>query len=101
MPAPRLEPQPDGSILLWIKAVPGASRSEISGVLGDRLKIRVAAPPEGGKANEAIRETLARALKIKPNQIAIHSGASNPEKILRISGIAQHQILERIRELVD
>ncbi|HSD71700.1 MAG TPA: DUF167 domain-containing protein, partial [Thermoanaerobaculia bacterium] len=39
---------------LRIKVVPGTSRSEIVGALGDRLKVRVAAPPERGKANDAL-----------------------------------------------
>ena len=43
-----------------VKAVPGSSRSRIAGVLGDRLKIQVAAPPEDGKANKAVAEVLAQ-----------------------------------------
>ena len=39
---------------LEVKVVPGASRSEVTGWLGDSLKIRVAAPPERGKANAAV-----------------------------------------------
>jgi len=91
MASPRLEQSADGSILLWIKAVPGASRDQISGLLGDRLKIRVSAPPEAGKANEAIRALLAKMLGIKRSAIAIHSGHTNPEKIVRITGLSLDQ----------
>ena len=72
-------------MLLWVKAVPGASRDAIAGELGDRLKIRVSAPPEGGKANKAICSVLAKALGIKPKQISIASGATSPKKVVRIA----------------
>ena len=90
-----METQKDGSILLWIKAVPGASRDQIAGVLSDRLKIRVAAPPENGKANKAICALLAKTIGIKVNQIEIHSGQSNPEKIIRITGLNAAEIARR------
>lgn len=78
----------DGSdVLLWIKAVPGASRDQIAGLVGDRLKVRVAAPPEGGKANKAICKLLAKALGVKASQVSIESGQANPEKIIRIAGV--------------
>jgi len=48
------------------QAVPGASRSGIAGVLGDRLKVRISAPPEAGKANDAICELIAQALASRP-----------------------------------
>ncbi len=51
-------------VLIWVKAVPGASRNEIAGVVGDRLKIRISAPPEGGKANKAICKLLASSLGV-------------------------------------
>lgn len=77
----------DGSaVRIWIKAVPGASRDQIAGILGDRLKVRVSAPAEGGRANQAICETIARTLKIKSKQVTIESGHTNPEKIVRIEG---------------
>jgi len=73
-----------GVLLVRVKAVPGAKRSEISGVLGGRLKIRVSAPPEGGKANRAICELIAKALTMKKTQVSVQSGHGSPEKVIRI-----------------
>ncbi|MFM7075771.1 MAG: DUF167 domain-containing protein, partial [Planctomycetaceae bacterium] len=49
---------------LEVKVVPGSSRDQIVGWLGDALKIKVTAPPEKGKANERVVELLAGALGI-------------------------------------
>jgi hypothetical protein len=75
----------EGGIELSIKVVPGASRSEIVGPLGDRLKIRVAAQPEAGHANRALVDLLRRWLGTK--LVEIVSGTSSPEKIVRVSGV--------------
>ena len=80
--------EPSGSILIRLKAVPGAKRDQVSGVLGDRLKVRVSAPPEGGKANKAICALLAAALGIKPRDVEIVGGQTSPEKLARVSGVA-------------
>ena len=73
---------------LRVKAVPGAKRDEIVGALGDRLKVRVSQPPEGGRANEAIRELLAARLGVALREIEIVQGATNPQKTVRICGQA-------------
>lgn len=77
----------NGRILLPIKAVPGSSRSEIAGVIGDHLKVRVSAPPEGGRANRAIVKLLAERLRIRPSDIEIVRGRAAPGKVLAIIGI--------------
>ncbi len=71
-------------VLIRVKAVPGASRQDIAGPLGDRLKIRVSAPPEGGRANKAVCVLIARALGVKPKQVSIEAGRSSPEKTVRV-----------------
>jgi len=85
---PTVTPQPsfvrplaDG-IEIKLKVVPGASRSQILGPLGDRLKVKVAAPPEDGKANRAVIELLARWLGTQ--SIEIVSGHGHPEKTARV-----------------
>jgi len=67
-----------------VKAVPGAKRDEIAGPLGDRLKIRVSQPPEGGRANEAIRTLLAKALAVGERDIELTQGPTNPQKVFRV-----------------
>ncbi|MDZ4830757.1 MAG: DUF167 domain-containing protein [Phycisphaerae bacterium] len=89
---------PNGSdVLIRVKAVPGASRDQIAGLLGNRLKIRVAAPPEGGKANHAICRVLAKALGIAERDVTIESGSSSAEKVVRLSAID----VARVQTLVD
>ena len=92
-----LQIEQDGDdVLLWIKAVPGASRDQIAGVIGDRLKVRISAPPEDGKANKAICKLLAKALGVKASQVSIESGQANPEKIIRIAGVTADDLRRRL-----
>ncbi len=74
-------------VLIWIKAVPGASRKEITGVIGDRLKVRISAPPKGGKANRAICKIVAQALGVKTQHVTIEKGQTKLEKLLCVSGV--------------
>lgn len=74
---------------LRVKVVPGAKRDEVIGPLGDRLKIRVIAPPEGGKANKAVCELVAAALGVDPRGVRVAHGTTSPLKTLAIEGCAQ------------
>ncbi len=76
----------DGGVRIAVKAVPGASQDAIAGVLGDRLKVRVAAPPEDGKANRAICKLLAKVLGLPVRQVQVDSGHTRPEKSLVVQG---------------
>jgi uncharacterized protein len=87
---PEHRPTPESpdqiGIELRIKAVPGASRDVIAGMLGDRLKVRVRAAPEGGRANRAIIALLSRELGLKRAQVELVSGHAHPEKTFRLVG---------------
>ena len=78
------------------KAVPGASRSEVVGRLGAALKIRVAAPPEGGKANREILELLAERLGLPAASVTLVSGAASPAKVVELLGITAEQAWARL-----
>jgi len=71
---------------LDVKVVPGASRTEIVGPLGNRLKVRVAAPAEGGKANQALIKVLSEWLGTR--DVEIVAGRSSAEKTVRVSGLS-------------
>lgn len=77
----------DGNVwTVRVKAVPGSSRNRIQGALGEHLKIQVAAPPEGGKANAAIRELLGDHFGVSSSSVELQSGGASHRKVFRIAG---------------
>lgn len=82
--------------MIALKAVPGASRDQIIGLHGDRLKVRVAAAAEAGKANRAIIDLLARTLGVKPRDIEVVTGASSAQKTLRVRGVSAAEAMHRL-----
>ena len=95
MPAP-IE-QHGRDVLLRIKVVPGASRTQLAGTLGDRIKLRISAPPEQGKANKAVLAFLARSLNVKASQITIEAGHTSAEKTLRIVNADASVVRDKLR----
>ena len=75
-----------------VKVVPGSSKTQVAGTLDDMLKIKIAAPPEKGKANQSLIAFIAKNLGVKKNDIDIVSGKTKPIKLLRISGTDPGQI---------
>jgi uncharacterized protein (TIGR00251 family) len=72
----------NGRVETEIKALPGASRSEFAGTAGGRLRIRIAAAPEDGKANEELRRFMAKALGCPRNEVSLIRGEKSRVKIL-------------------
>ncbi|MDR1248721.1 MAG: DUF167 domain-containing protein [Treponema sp.] len=84
------------SILLNIKAAPGASKSQIAGLSGDRLRIKIAAPPEDGKANAELRSFLAKALDCSRKDIALITGEKSR---LKTAGLPL-SCLEKLEKII-
>jgi hypothetical protein len=78
----------DGSITLTIHAQPGAKKTEVAGVHGDCLKIRLAAPAVEGKANAALLAFLAEAFGVPQRNVALIRGETGRRKTLRIASPA-------------
>jgi len=74
----------DGALILQIHAQPGAKRTEIVGVHGDALHIRLAAPPVEGKANDALRVFLAEVFGVPRKNVALIRGHRGRRKTVRI-----------------
>jgi uncharacterized protein (TIGR00251 family) len=72
---------------LRLRVVPGAERPGIVGRHGDAWKIRVAAAPERGAANDAVVELLAAVLGIRPREITLVSGHSSRDKIVELTAL--------------
>jgi len=83
-------------VRLSLKVVPGSATDEISGWLGDSLKIRVRAPAEGGKANTAVTGLLALSLGLHRRAITIISGTSSARKVITITGLTAAEVQERL-----
>ena len=73
--------------LLPVKVSPGSSREGLVGLLGDRLKVAVRAPPEKGKANRALLDLLTRVLELPRGTLELVAGAGSSLKTVRARGI--------------
>ena len=79
-------------VSIGVKVVPGAKRDEVVGVLGDRLKVRVAAPPEGGKANAAVCRVVARMLGVSAGRVEVTTGHGRAEKTVAVAGVEAESV---------
>jgi len=83
----------DTIIDVWV--VPGAHTTEVVGVHGDALRVRVAAPPEGGKANQAAERILRQILGVRP---VLEAGRSSRRKQLRVAGLSPGEVVDALRK---
>ncbi len=84
------------AIKLLVKVVPASSRNGIAGWLGERLKVRVSAPAERGRANEAVEATLAEALGVARDRVRVVGGKSSPRKVVEVRGLSESEVYSRL-----
>ena len=75
---------------------PGAARSELVGRHGDGWKVRVAAPAERGRANEALVDLLAGALALPRDRIRVVSGHASRRKLVEIADLDPEEVGRRL-----
>lgn len=96
----RTDAGPPASVLLAVKVVPGARRSEIVGVIdlpdGPRLRVRISAPPEEGRANRAVCELLAEHVGVPARDVTVAAGLTRPEKLVRFAGVDEALLREKL-----
>jgi len=84
---------------LLLKVQPGARRTEVQGVADGRLRLRLAAPPVEGKANEALLRWLADRLGLRVRDLTIVSGETSRLKRVRVdSTLTAAQVVQRLLE---
>ena len=80
---------------LAVRVQPGAKRSEVAGLHGDRLKIRIAAPALDGRANDALVAFLAGELGVARGRVAVARGERSRDKLVAVTGEADPARLAR------
>ncbi len=74
--------------LLRLTVVPGAQRTQVVGLHGDRLKVRLAAPPEKGLANRELINFLARSLNLPKTSLRLTGGAQSRLKVVAVDDLS-------------
>jgi len=87
----------EAGVLLPVKVVPGASRTRYLGEWDGHARIAVSAPPEKGKANEAVIEFLAGRVGVSRKDVSVAKGTTTPIKLIRIEGIAADTVRRRLQ----
>jgi uncharacterized protein (TIGR00251 family) len=79
-----------------LRVSPGATSAQVVGRHGEAWKVRVAAPPEGGRANEAVVRLLAETLSLPRDAVTLVSGHGARDKIVQLAGLDPTQIERRL-----
>lgn len=77
----------EGGVELRIQVQPRASRTELAGTIGGALKIRLAAPPVDGEANDELIRFLAKTLGVAKRAVTIVRGGTGRKKVVRVAGV--------------
>jgi uncharacterized protein (TIGR00251 family) len=86
--------------VLPVRAQPGARRSGVQGEQAGALKVAVTAPPQDGRANEALVEALREALDVRRSQVELLAGATGRDKRFLIRGLTRAELERRIATLL-
>lgn len=77
----------EGGATVALRVVPRAPRTEVVGRYGDRIKLKVAAPPVEGAANEAVAAFLADRCGVRPADVEVLSGERSRDKVVLVRGV--------------
>lgn len=86
----------DGGVTFAVRVAPRSSRSQIVGVAGGALKIKLTAPPVEGAANAALIEFVAEWLGVRRSAVSIVSGNKTRIKLVRVNGVTQQDVEIRL-----
>lgn len=86
----------EGSTRLQLRVSPGSRSGRIVGRHGEGWKVSVQAPPEDGKANEAVLRLLADALGLSRRDVELVSGRGGRDKVVALTGIGPEEIDRRL-----
>jgi uncharacterized protein len=85
-----------GTVRIHLRVSPGARRTAVVGRHGDGWKVRVAAPPQGGRANAALLRHLAGVLGLPTGDVRLVAGAGGRDKLIEVDGLTPAAIARRL-----
>jgi uncharacterized protein (TIGR00251 family) len=83
-------------VVVHVHVQPGAGRTAVTGRYGHAVKVKVGAPPQGGRANDAVVALMAEVLGVPAASVAVVGGASSRAKRVRVTGIAPADVERRL-----
>jgi uncharacterized protein len=81
---------------LRVRVQPRASRTEVVGLQGGSLKVRLTTPPVEGAANRELERFLAKVLGLPRSSVELLRGATSREKLVRVRGLSPEEVRERL-----
>ena len=91
----------NGTIVLRVHVQPGAGRTAIHGRHGDALKVSVGAPPQGGRANDAVGKLLAEVFGLKADAVSLVGGDTSREKRFLLAGLEETDVKDRLEQALE
>jgi uncharacterized protein (TIGR00251 family) len=91
----------DDGPVLRLHVQPGAGRTQVTGTFGSALKVRVAAPPEGGRANAAVLKLLAERLDLPESSFELTTGDKSRAKRVLIRGAEPAALVRTLEDLLE
>lgn len=83
-------------VKLRIRVVPGAKSAGVLGRYGDAWKVRVTAPPERGRANDAVAALLARCVGVERAAVQVVAGLASRDKVVELVGLSREEAERRL-----
>jgi uncharacterized protein (TIGR00251 family) len=87
--------------VLRVHVQPGAGRTAIQGTHGDALKVSVAAPPEAGRANDAVTKLLAETFAVKADALSVVVGQTSRSKQVQLKGLDEDAVRDALDLALD
>ena len=88
-------------LILPVRAQPGARRAGVQGEQAGALKVAVTAPPQDGRANDALTDAVREALGLKRSQVALIGGLTSRDKRFLIRGVPRAELEAKVLALLE
>ncbi|MGI6065342.1 MAG: DUF167 domain-containing protein [Bacillota bacterium] len=84
-------------VIFKIKVQPRAAKNELTGLIGDALKLRITAPPVDGAANEAVIRYFADIFRVPKKGVTVVSGLTSRQKTIKVIGITPEEVKRKLQ----